>query len=159
MVLYSYILHCHIAQINPRGFALFQLQREFSFIVITLHTCLIADTEPQVEGDDPGHRPRHCLHGEGAFVVVQQGDEGGHIRKPASNTSAKMSYISAKVTCYSLWSLRTHLKAVQIIFKTPWNRGWVKSVLSPVFHQLQGVKITLIKLQCSQFFMFIPNNI
>lgn len=89
----------------------FQLQSEFSFSVITILTCLITDTESQVEGDDPGHRPRHCLHGEGAFVVVQQGDEGGHICKPAPNTSAKMSHISAKIARYTLLTsfLSTHL--------------------------------------------------
>lgn len=55
-------------------------------------TCLIADTESQVEGDDPRHGPGHSLHGEGAFTAVQQGHQRRNICQPAANPSAKTTH-------------------------------------------------------------------
>ena len=57
---------------------------------MTLSTCLVADTQPQVEGGDPRHRPPHRLHGEGTPVAVQQGDQRRHVCQPAPSTSGKI---------------------------------------------------------------------
>lgn len=52
-------------------------------------TCPIAEAESQVEGDHPGHGPGGRLHGQGAFVAVQQRHQRGHVRQPAPGASAE----------------------------------------------------------------------
>lgn len=68
-----------------------QPQIEWNFLVLTR---LIADAESQVEGGEPRHRPRRRLHGEGAFVGVQQGEQRRHVRQPATGTSAQITHTS-----------------------------------------------------------------
>lgn len=59
-------------------------------ILPEIYTCMIANTESEVEGDDPGHRPGHRLHGQRAFVAIQQGQQRGNICQPAPDPSAEI---------------------------------------------------------------------
>lgn len=89
-----------------------------SFTVIT---CLIADTESQIEGGNPRHRPRHRLHGEGAFVAVQQGDEGWHICNPAPDSPAKITqYNISSVLFYII--KKSHIFHSDIYVFIPQNK-------------------------------------
>lgn len=129
---------------------------------------MIPDSEPQVEGDDPRHRPGIRLHGQRAPVAVQQWEQWGHVCQPAPSPSDNMMLMISYSNVLKTSFIQTRMIMQKSVFSfltravckcckccRPETTGFTLmsgTVSKPCFKPINiSTALSLVQLKCSWF--------